>query len=288
VAKAIGLARYVEFNTKTKTFAENFAKGFHTLNISALSPTLIESELFGHCKGSFTGAISDRVGYLETCGRRGTIFLDEIGEVPPSVQVKLLHVLQSRRFQRLGETTPRPFEGKIIAATNRDLTAEMENGNFRRDFYYRLCSDIIVTPSLREQLNDEPQELHNLIYLLVNKLIGPEECYEVTQEVVEVVENDLGSDYPWHGNVRELEQCVRNIIVRKEYRPSKRQHGGVLGVIEAGELTADELLSYYCTVLYKKTENYQEVARRLNLDRRTVKSKVNFDLLDDLSGEGNQ
>jgi transcriptional regulator with PAS, ATPase and Fis domain len=285
VAKAIGLARYVEFDTKTKTFAENFAQTFHTLNISALSPTLIESELFGHCKGSFTGATADRTGHLESCSARGTIFLDEIGEVPPSIQVKLLHVLQSRMFQRLGETNPRPFKGKIIAATNRNLEAEMENGNFRRDFYYRLCSDVIVTPSLREQLNDEPQELHNLIYLLVNKLIGPEECYEVTKEVVEVVENDLGSDYPWQGNVRELEQCVRNIIVRKKYCPSQRQCGDIKGIIEAGDLTADELLSYYCTAIYKKTENYQEVARRLHLDRRTVKSKVNFDLYDELAGD---
>ncbi len=282
VAKAIGLARYMEFNAKTKTFGANFTTTFHTLNISALSPTLIESELFGHCKGSFTGAISDRIGYLETCDEEGTIFLDEIGEIPPSIQVKLLHVLQSRQFQRLGETSPRPFKGKIIAATNRDLTAEMEIGNFRRDFYYRLCSDVILTPSLREQLNDEPQELHNLIYLLVNKLIGPEECYEVAKEVVDVVENDLGPDYPWQGNVRELEQCVRNIIVRKKYCPSQPRCGSMLSIIEGGDLTADELLSYYCTAMYKKTGNYQEVARRLHLDRRTVKSKVNFDLFDDL------
>src|SRR5262249_56406821 len=101
---------------------------------------------------AFTGAVSDRAGFLESFGSLGTVFLDEIGDVDPSVQVKLLRVLQSRTLQRLGETTPRRFEGKIIAATNRDLGAEIGRGHFREDFYYRLCADTIVTPSLYEQL----------------------------------------------------------------------------------------------------------------------------------------
>src|SRR5687767_2426698 len=145
VARAIGLSRYIPFDPKTKTFTEDFAGSFHPLNLSALSPTLIESELFGHRRGAFTGALEDRAGWMEVCPRLGTVFLDEIGELDPAIQVKLLRVLQTRTFQRLGDTATRVFRGKIIAATNKDLGREMAAGGFRKDFYYRLCSDIIQT-----------------------------------------------------------------------------------------------------------------------------------------------
>jgi transcriptional regulator with GAF, ATPase, and Fis domain len=102
---------------------------------------LIESELFGHRRGAFTGALADRAGWMEVCPPAGAVFLDEIGEVDSSIQVKLLRVLQSRAFQPLGGTDTRRFEGKIIAATNRDLPVEIRAGRFREDFYYRLCSD---------------------------------------------------------------------------------------------------------------------------------------------------
>src|SRR5205085_3415278 len=120
------------------------AESFHALSLSALSPTLIESELFGHRRGSFTGAIDDRAGWLEVCRPLGTVFLDEIGEIDPAVQVKLLRVLQTRTFVRLGDTRNRKFTGKIIAATNRDLAQQMQLGQIREDFYYRLCSDMIT------------------------------------------------------------------------------------------------------------------------------------------------
>src|SRR4030095_10303350 len=122
---------------------EVYAGPFYALNPSALSPTLIESELFGHRRGAFTGAVQDRAGWLEVCPATGTVFLDEIGELDPAIQVKLLRVLQSRTFQRLGDTRDRPFLRKLIAATNRDLGREMAAGEFRKDFYYRLCSDFV-------------------------------------------------------------------------------------------------------------------------------------------------
>ena len=135
VAQAIGLSGYVPFSTESMKFASPISKLFTSLNLSALSPTLIESELFGHTKGAFTGAMSDRVGWLENCPKHGAVFLDEIGELDPEIQVKLLRVFEDRVFQRLGETTPRPFAGRIVAATNRDLTTEIKNGRFRMDFY---------------------------------------------------------------------------------------------------------------------------------------------------------
>lgn len=159
VAQAIGLSRYLAFDPKRMAFTGELNGGFYPLNLSALSPTLIESELFGHRRGAFTGAVTDRAGWMETCPPHGTVFLDEIGEVDASIQVKLLRVLQSRQFQRLGDTAPLIFGGKIIAATNRDLAAEIRTGRFREDFYYRLCSDQITTPSLREQMDASADEL---------------------------------------------------------------------------------------------------------------------------------
>ena len=201
VARAVGLSRYVPFDIKSRRFTEDFAGSFFPLNLSALSPTLIESELFGHKRGSFTGAVEDRAGWLEVCPPQGTVFLDEIGELDPAIQVKLLRVLQDRTFSRLGETKERQFQGKIIAATNRDLAEQMRRGGFREDFYYRLCSDIIVTPSLRQRLADNPAELRRLVLHIAQRMVS-DEAESVTSEVLHVIETQLGRDYPWPGNVR--------------------------------------------------------------------------------------
>src|SRR5262249_17192229 len=151
---------------------------FYPLNLSALAPTLIESELFGHVEGAFTGAVADRDGKLdgEVCNRYGTGFLHEIGELDQGVQGKLLRGLQRRQFQRLGETEDREFVGKTVAATNCDLAAEMRAGRFREDFYYRLCADHITTPSLREQLAEAPDDLYSLLVFIARKEIGDDEA----------------------------------------------------------------------------------------------------------------
>ena len=279
VARAIGLSRYVPFDPKTKTFTDDFAGSFHPLNLSALSPTLIESELFGHRRGAFTGALEDRAGWLETCPPRGTVFLDEIGELDPLIQVKLLRVLQTRQFQRLGDTATRTFRGKIVAATNRDLAKEMAAGRFRADFYYRLCSDLIETPSLRTQLDGAPDDLLDLIGFITHRIAGEaEEAEELAKEVANYIGKHLGSDYPWPGNFRELEQCVRNVMIRKEYHPSRTEPTGeadsLAADLQAGAITADALIKRYCKLVYGRTKNYEETARRLGLDRRTVKAKV--------------
>ena len=293
VARAIGLSRYLPFDPSSGGFASDAADAFLPLNLSALSPTLIESELFGHRKGAFTGALQDHSGWLEVCPPLGTVFLDEIGELDGSIQVKLLRVLETREFQRLGETTSRKFQGKVIAATNRDMAREMKAGRFREDLYYRLCSDLIVTPSLREQLADSPEELRNLVLFIAKRIAGPEEAEALAGEVELWIEGNLGGDYPWPGNVRELEQCVRNILIRNEYRaprtPATDPRRGLVEALTAGELTADELLMRYCTLVYAQTGNYQETARRLALDRRTVKSKIDPDLLEAFrSGESQE
>ena len=276
VARAVGLSRYIPFDAQTRSFTEESSGSFHALNLSALSPTLIESELFGHKRGAFTGALADRIGWLEACRPLGTVFLDEIGELDAGIQVKLLRVLQSRTFQRLGESKPCTFVGKIIAATNRDLAQAMQTGRFREDFYYRLCSDIIVTPSLHEQLAEDPDQLPHLVSHLARRIVG-EEADSLARDVVAWIEKNLGRDYAWPGNVRELEQCVRNVLIRGQYRPQqspKKSASPVIDKMMAGRLTADELLDAYCLLVYFQTGSYLEAARKLRLDRRTVKTRV--------------
>jgi DNA-binding NtrC family response regulator len=275
VARAIGSSRYIPFQPKAGRFVLDVAEAFYPMNLSALAPTLIESELFGHRRGAFTGALTDRKGFFAICPALGTVFLDEIGDLDPAIQVKLLRVLQTREFQSLGETRTQKFEGKIVAATHRDLGAEMRAGRFREDLYYRLCSDLIATPSLREQLADAPHDLEELVRFIATRIVGPEEAEAVTSEVLHWIESHLGADYEWPGNFRELEQCVRNVLIRKEYRPTSRAVDSPWLVdLREGTLSAEELLEAYCAHVYERSGSFLETARRLGLDRRTVKSKI--------------
>jgi len=278
VARAVAFSRYIPFDVSSKQFGDDFKESLHALNLSALSPTLIESELFGHRRGAFTGALEDRRGWFEVCRPLGTVFLDEIGELDAAIQVKLLRVLQTRTFQRLGDTETKAFHGKILAATNRDLARAMQDGSFREDFYYRLNADMIVTPSLRDQLGADVHELQHLVRFIAVRMAGEAEADVLTGEVVEWVEGRLGLDYSWPGNFRELEQCVRNILVRKEYRPTPRESSSaratLVDAMETGRLTADELLNAYCQLVHEQTGSYSEAARRVGLDRRTVKARV--------------
>jgi transcriptional regulator with GAF, ATPase, and Fis domain len=279
VARAIALSRYVAFDSKRGMFAEDFAGAFFPLNLSALSPTLIESELFGHRRGAFTGALADRAGWMEVCPATGAVFLDEIGDVDAGIQVKLLRVLQARTFQRLGDTESRVFQGKIIAATNRDLPAEIRAGRFREDFYYRLCSDVVRTPSLREQLDGAGAgELASLAGYVARRLVGAGEAEAFASEAVAWMTKNLGADYAWPGNFRELEQCMRNLLVRGEYRPAGPLAGGAAddwnALIGGGRLTAEELLRRYTRLVHAQAGTVEETARRLDLDRRTVKARL--------------
>lgn len=278
VARAIALSRYLPFDPRRGGFTDDFSTAaFFPLNLSALSPTLIESELFGHRRGAFTGALADRVGWMETCPAAGSVFLDEIGDVETGIQVKLLRVLQSRTFQRLGDTETRTFQGKIIAATNRDLAAEIRAGRFREDFYYRLCSDLIHTPSLREQLDDSPGELPVLVGFVAGRLLGDEEGGVFAREAVAWIEETLGESYAWPGNFRELEQCMRNLLVRGSYRPTALTAGAVEDwntLLGAGKLTAEEVLRRYTRHVHGQAGTVEETARRLDLDRRTVKARL--------------
>ncbi len=277
VATAIGRARYIPFNPDTLTFDKDFAETFFPINLAALPTTLVESELFGHRRGAFTGAIENRQGWLAACPPEGSVFLDEIGELDPLVQVKLLRVMQSRTFQPLGSTKSLIFGGKIIAATHRDIHADMEAGRFRKDLYYRLCSDIITPPSLHQQVRESPELIRDLVAYIAQRVAG-KEGERLAKEVMSWIEGKLGWDYPWPGNIRELEQCVRSIMIRREYHPinlhSGRQRNNLPSNSDEKPLSLDAMCRRYCTRIYREVGSYAKAARRLQVDRRTVKKYV--------------
>lgn len=181
------------------------SKPLITVNCAALPANLIESELFGHEKGSFTGATDRRIGKFELADK-GTIFLDEIGEMPVDLQVKLLRVLQEQEIERIGGKGPIKIDVRIIAATNRNLETEMEEGRFRLDLYYRLFVFPIIVPALRERPEDIPALISHFIAYYSQKY--RKQVSGTTPEVM-----DKLIDYPWPGNVRELENYIERSIL---------------------------------------------------------------------------
>ena len=177
---------------------------FISVNCGAIPETLLESELFGRQKGAYTSADSDRAGFFETADK-GTIFLDEIGELPYGTQVKLLRVLESGEFSRLGSSEVKKVDVRLIAATNRNLEIEVQKGNFRQDLYFRLKNVHIQLPSLNEHIEDIPILLNYYVEQISKKLgIEP---YPISRETVELLKIQH-----WAGNVREFRNLIETII----------------------------------------------------------------------------
>src|SRR5262245_42484766 len=164
-AAAIGRSGFIPYLPAERRFAENFTETFIATNLSQFPESLIESELFGHRKGAFTGAIDHHEGVFERCSAHGALFLDEIGEVATPVQIKLLQVLQERTFTPVGGRDQKRFSGRVIAATNQPLDRLRAEGRFREDFFYRLCSDVIAMPTLRQRIAESGSELPELVRL---------------------------------------------------------------------------------------------------------------------------
>jgi hypothetical protein len=276
-AAAIGRSGFIPYLPEKKAFEFSFTEAFVPINLSQYPESLIESELFGHQKGAFTGALADRPGVFDRCREHGAAFLDEIGEVTIPVQIKLLRVLQERLYTSVGGVEERKFTGRVIAATHRPLDELRRKGRFRDDFYYRLSSDVIQVPPLRARLAEEPGELDDLLHNLIPRLVG-EDAEEIYDLVRRCIDRDLGASYDWPGNVRELEQCIRRIILTQTCAPDTRSgadaSAGLVGALAAGSLTADELVARYCALLYDRHGTYVEVAKITGLDRRTVRKYV--------------
>jgi len=277
-AQAIGRSGFIPLDRRRKIFVESFTQSFVSLNLSQFPETLIESALFGHKKGAFTGAVEDYQGIFDRCSPYGAILLDEIGEVSHPIQIKLLQVLQDRVFSPVGSQKQSRFEGRVIAATNRSREDIRRKDRFRDDFYYRLCSDIITVPPLRRRIQEDPKELDLLLSTTIDRLIG-KPSPELVFMVREVIDRELGTDYAWPGNVRELEQCARRILLKglytgesdfKEIELDRKLING----IEEGSIDVAALVSGYCYLLYQRHQTFEEVARRTGLDRRTVKKYI--------------
>jgi two-component system, NtrC family, response regulator HydG len=193
------IARAIHFNSA------DAAEPFVPVNCTALPSTLLESELFGHVRGSFTGAHADRRGRFAMAGR-GTIFLDEIGDTSPELQSKLLRVLQEREFYPVGAEQPQRTEARVLTATHRDLEARVAAGEFRADLYYRLRVVEIALPPLRERLADLPLLAEHLLRRGAKMLDRP-------APVLSAGALERLRDHPWPGNVRELENCLQRALV---------------------------------------------------------------------------
>ncbi|HEX4445497.1 MAG TPA: sigma 54-interacting transcriptional regulator [Polyangiaceae bacterium] len=291
-AAAIGRSGWIPFDETTGAFAESFVGSFLSINLSQFPEALIESELFGHKKGAFTGAVEAHEGAFARCSPHGAIFLDEIGEVPVPVQIKLLRVLQERAFSPVGGHETARFSGRVIAATNRPLDELRARGVFRDDFYYRLCSDVIEVPSLRQRLREDAGELELLLGFILRRILG-EDAADIRAMVSGAIAAGLSTDYPWPGNVRELEQCVRRVLLTREYTgdrfaprlpPRTRTTGDDALIDAAGDESAKGLVVRYCKALYARHGTYEEVARRTGLDRRTVKAHVTGSAEHDAAG----
>ncbi len=277
-AAAIGRSGFIPFDEKRQCFVESFTKAFVSINLSQYSEQLIESELFGHKKGAFTGAIDTYEGVFARCSPYGAIFLDELGDVSMPIQTKLLQVFQERIFLPVGSHEKKRFSGRVVAATNKSLSTLRKEGAFRDDFFYRLCSDIIIVPPLRTRFQENPGELDDLVLHILQRLTG-EAAPEFFGMVKRALLGSLPKEYAWPGNVRELEQAIRRVLLTREYLGDRKYVAAdlrtrILREFEDGNLPAREVLGAYCALLYTRYSTYEEVARRTRLDRRTVKKYI--------------
>jgi DNA-binding NtrC family response regulator len=259
------IARAIHFSSHRK------AKPFIVANCSAYSQNLLESELFGHEKGAFTGAIRRKIGRFELA-HGGTIFLDEIGEVSPPTQILLLRVLQDHRFERVGGEETLEVDVRVIAATNKNLMEEMKKGTFREDLYYRLNVIPIFIPPLRERKDDIPLLASHFL-----QKFSHEKGKEVTSISPEVMEILL--DHSWPGNVRELENVIEHaaIIAKKdEILPKDLPQNLLQKPLPTQHLVS--LQDYERSLILKTLEetnwNKHQASKRLKINRSTLYGKM--------------
>jgi transcriptional regulator with AAA-type ATPase domain len=276
-AAAIGKSCFIPFDAAKNTFESNFMELFVPANLSLYSTGVLESELFGHVQGAFTGAVKDYEGLFGQCRPHGTIFLDEIGELSTQVQVKLLKVLEERTYTPVGSNKARRFHGRVIAATNRPVAELRRQGAFRDDFYYRLCADCIVVPSLALRVEQNPEELREMVEHFTRQMTNDYNP-KLAERVMEVIGTRLSKNYAWPGNVRELAQCIRRVILKDDYRPDETPRRTRLETIMAGiekeSFSEAQLTSQYCKFLFDRYGSYKDVARITGLAWSTAKGKT--------------
>jgi two-component system response regulator HydG len=250
------------------------AKGpFVAVNCGAFADTLLESQLFGHARGAFTGAVQDRLGVFEAA-KGGTLFLDEIGEVSPAMQVKLLRVIQEREVIRLGETQVRRVDVRLIAATNRDLLEDVAHHRYRRDLYYRLRVIDLHVPPLRER----PEELVGLAHDLLDRTAA-----RLHRPVVRYTPRALERllDYLWPGSIRELEHAIERACavstgaeIDVEDLPAAVRGSHASESRPDHRPLADRELAYIRAVLERHRGNRRRAAEELGISLSTLKRRL--------------
>jgi DNA-binding NtrC family response regulator len=239
-------------------------KPFVKVNCAAIPEQLLESELFGHVRGAFTGALKDRQGRFEMADG-GTIFLDEIGELSSSIQSKLLRVLQTKDFERVGENVTRTVDVRIISATNRNLDEALKEGSFREDLFYRLNGVRIKLPPLRERPEDVPFLIHHFL-----KKFSKEKNIEIAPDADKALKV-----YRWSGNVRELENVIEraallsaNGVIEMNHLPEE-----IRTTSEPKALSLEEAEKVQIKKVLQIAKDYDEAAHILGVDRKTLLNK---------------
>jgi DNA-binding NtrC family response regulator len=251
---------------------------FIKINSTAIPENLLESELFGYEKGAFTGATQSKPGKFELADR-GTLFLDEIGDVPPATQVKLLRVLQEREFERLGGTKTHKVDVRLIAATNRDLRAALEEGTFREDLYYRLNVVAIDIPPLREHREDIPALVNFFLHTYAREMEKP--APRITPEALKLL-----VDFHWPGNVRELENVIQRAVtlsvgpsldaaeIQLDIAPARSTSAGGDHFLPPG-MTLDQWEDQAIREALKRANgNKSQAARLLGLSRNALRYRL--------------
>lgn len=247
---------------------------FLAVNCSAFTETLLESELFGHEKGAFTGAMSGRPGIFEAAGR-GTCFLDEISETSLAMQSKLLRVLQNQEVKRVGSNQISSVHARIVASSNKDLRIMIEKAEFRQDLFYRLNAITIPVPPLRERREDLP----DLVLYFLRKFAPPDRKINISQEAFQSL-----MTYDWPGNIRELEHVIQRAVTLTPLDTilpdhlslgSSVPHPSPAGIDFNEQITLEELEKRYIRYVYQKTmRNKVRTAEILGIDRKTLYSKL--------------
>ncbi len=266
------VARAIHYNSGRKD------KPFVAVNCGALTESLLESELFGHKKGAFTGAVENKTGLFEAASG-STIFLDEIGETTPAIQIRLLRVLETQTIRRIGETADRKIDTRVIAATNKNLKSEVEAGRFREDLFYRLNVFPIHVPPLRDRMADLPILIRHFVQLFNNEL--QKNVRSVTPDAMKIL-----TSQSWPGNVRELKNAIHRMMVMAsrdqlttgeipaEFIPktpltARSEQDTAVRTLEEMEK------EYIETIIKKCNGNKAEAARQLGLKKSTLYMKLN-------------
>lgn len=252
-------ARFIHENSERRN------SPFIAINCAAIPENLFESELFGHSKGSFTGAIKDRIGRFEMADQ-GTVFLDEVAELPKAMQVKLLRFLQSMEFERVGESSTRKIDVRIISATNREISKDIESGDLREDFFYRISGVRLTLPPLRERAEDIPALVMHFL-----KKFSPNSEFTILPEALKAL-----TDYNWPGNIREFENVIKRVTVlardkvfSPEYLPQELTHHKQKQFVNVMP-NLEELERSHIVEVVRLTSNPKDAARILGISETTL------------------